>query len=203
MDRTVQTNDWPTTEITLLARIRDPADELAWTQFIDIYRPVIYRVARRRGLQDADANDLVQEALRSVARAIDRWQPDPRLGSFRSWLFRVCHNAMVSLLKRESRRIRGTGDPQVAEWIDQCPDSDSGVTQHFELEYRRRLFEWSLEQAKGEVCDVTWQAFYRVSVLNHAPQEVASALGIRVGSVYVAKHRVINRLRNIVTALRN
>ena len=75
--------DSPVTRASLLLRIRDGQDKEAWRQFVEIYAPLIYGFARKRGLQDADAADLMQDVLRSIASAVGRLDYDPRRGSFR------------------------------------------------------------------------------------------------------------------------
>ena len=87
---------WPDTRDTLLARLRDPSDQAAWAEFLSIYQPLIYRFSRSRGLQDADAQDATQHVLWAVARAADRWEPDPSRGRFRSWLAKVASNAAIN-----------------------------------------------------------------------------------------------------------
>src|SRR5437764_15234745 len=101
-------NPSPHTRPSLLVRLRDTADHEAWRQLVELYAPLVYRFLRRRGLQDADAADLTQEVLRSVASAIDSFEYDPRRGSFRGWLFTVARNKLHSFLKRQQRLRRHT-----------------------------------------------------------------------------------------------
>src|SRR5258707_2128365 len=79
----------PPTRASLLLRLRDPQDEAAWRQFIDLYAPLVYGYARKQGLQDADAADLSQEVLGAVAGGVGRLEYDPQRGAFRNWLFTV------------------------------------------------------------------------------------------------------------------
>jgi RNA polymerase sigma factor (sigma-70 family) len=78
-----------------LIRLRDPADERAWVEFVEVYGPLVRRLARRRGFQHADVEDLVQEVFRVVSGAIERGVYDPSRGSFRGWLFRIARNLAV------------------------------------------------------------------------------------------------------------
>src|SRR4051812_17853344 len=98
-----------TTRVSLLVRIRDRGDEEAWRQFVALYAPLVYGFARRRGLQDADAADLTQAVLRSVATAAGRLEYDPRRGSFRSWLFTVTRNPLITFLQRAEPAGRRPG----------------------------------------------------------------------------------------------
>ncbi len=132
--------DSPATRQSLLARLRNPRDEQAWVEFVAIYTPLIDRLAHAKGLQAADAADLAQEVFRTVAGAIDRFDPDPARGSFRSWLFRISRNLMINLLAARRVRPQATGDSDVQELLDRVPAPDGAETAFFDVEYRRRIF---------------------------------------------------------------
>src|SRR5713101_4906191 len=100
----------PATRASLLVRLRDGGDAGAWREFVHLYAPIIYGYARKRGLQDADAADLMQEVFRSVAGAAGRLNYDPSRGSFRSWLYTVTRNKLYSFLNGRRRQVLGSGD---------------------------------------------------------------------------------------------
>ena len=189
--------DSPSTRPSLLVRLRDPQDEHAWAEFLEIYGPLVRRLAARRGLQEADAADLTQEVFRVVAAAIDRWDPDPARGSFRGWLFRIARNLMINFLAQQRRHPRGSGDNDVRRLLEEqpAPSADSAL---FDEEYKRRLFGWAADQVRGEFRESTWQAFWRTSVDGQGPRQVADGLGMTVGAVYVARCRVMARLRRTI-----
>jgi RNA polymerase sigma factor (sigma-70 family) len=187
--------DSPSTRPSLLVRLRDPQDERAWAEFQEIYAPVIRRLATRRGLQEADAADLTQEVFQAVAAAIDRWDPDPARGSFRGWLCRIARNLIVNLLAAQKRHPRGTGDSEFQVFLEQQPAPDGEESILFEGEYRRRLFAWAAERVRGEFRPATWDAFWWTGVEGHDPRAVAGTLGITVGAVYIARSRVMARLK--------
>src|SRR5689334_15164002 len=101
--------DLPTTRASLLVRIRDARDREAWGQFVQVYGPVVYGYARKRGLQDADAADLTQDVLRAVSAAAGRLDYDPRRGSFCGWLFTLAHHKLYDLLACRRRQGQGCG----------------------------------------------------------------------------------------------
>src|SRR5262249_10263589 len=132
----------PTTRPSLLLRLRDPMDERAWGEFVEIYGPLVRQLARRRGLQDADAADLAQEGFRAVAAAIERYDPARAGGSFRAWLRTIARNLIVTLLQAQRRQPRGTGDADVRQFLEAQPAPKSEESVLFEVEYRRNLLHW-------------------------------------------------------------
>jgi RNA polymerase sigma factor (sigma-70 family) len=188
-------DDLPATRHTLIARLGDKTDGAAWSEFVALYEPLIRRLAQRKGLQDADAGDLCQDVFRVVAGAIDRWDPDPARGSFRGWLSRIARNLLINFLTRHRDGPRGSGSTSVQELLEAQPAADPAATALFEAEYRWRLFEWAADHVRGEFTSSTWLAFWRTAVEGRAPAAVASELGLSVGAVYVARSRVLARLR--------
>jgi RNA polymerase sigma factor (sigma-70 family) len=191
----------PKTRPSLLVRIRDPQDEPAWAEFVEIYEPLVYRLARRRGFQHADAVELTQEVLLAVASAIDRWEPDPARGKFRTWLFRIARNLMINWLAREQRHPRASGDSRVRDLLDQQPAPAGEDSALFEEEYKRQAFRWAAEQIRGRFHETTWKAFWRTSVEGEPIKQVAGTLGITAGAVYIARSRVMARLRQTIEGL--
>ena len=146
----------PLTRRSLLVRIRDPRDEPAWSEFAAIYEPLVYSLARARGLQDADARDLCQDVFRAVADAIVRWDPDPARGSFRGWLFRIARNMTINFLIQQRRRARGSGDTAMNALLAEQPAPAGEDSALFDLEYKRRAFRWAAEAVREEFAASTW-----------------------------------------------
>ncbi|MGL4420499.1 MAG: RNA polymerase sigma factor [Gemmataceae bacterium] len=192
----------PLTRVTLLHRLRDGSDAEAWRDFIRLYGPVVYGFARTRGLQDADAADMVQEVLRSVARNAGKMEYDPSKGTFRGWLYTVTRNKIYNFLSTQKNRPKASADSGSYERLDAVPNRDDGDTDAvWELEYQRRVSAKAMERVKHEFHRNTWEAFWGTAVDGISAQEVGEKLKMTPGAVYVAKSRVIARLREEVQRL--
>ena len=153
--------NYPDTRPSLLLRIRDPRDADAWNEFADIYRPAILRLAKIRGLQNADAEDLAQTVLISTAKAIQNWKPDPNRARFRSWLNRLAQNAIINAIQR-AKPDRGSGNTETLSWLHQHAVEIS--TEQITTELKRQVFRYAAEKIRCEFQEETWQAFWRTAV---------------------------------------
>lgn len=184
----------PETRVSLLIRLRNPADQEAWSEFVEIYRPVIWRLARGKGLQEADAQDLVQQVLLNVSRAVAQWQPDSERARFRTWLNRVAENAIWNALCRR-RPDRGSGNSEIHAILDLHPDDAAADTALLRLEHRREVFRWAARQVRPEFQAHTWDAFWLTAVEDWDIERVARHLGKNAGAIYAARSRVMRRLQ--------
>jgi RNA polymerase sigma-70 factor (ECF subfamily) len=189
----------PATRRSLIVRLRDPAATGSWREFVALYEPLVFRIARRQGLQDADAQDLCQDVFSALARSIDRW--DPARGSFRAWLSQITRNLLINMLARGQQLARGSGSTSIQELLQTQPADNPSATAVFDSEYRKRLFQWAAQQIRGEFSPSTWQAFWQTAVDGRPPGEVAGALGLSLGALYVARSRVLSRIKRRIEQL--
>ena len=184
----------PETRLSLLIRLKDGGDQAAWTEFAEVYRPVIYRLAAKRGMQHADAEDLAQQVLASLAKAIQRWENDPQRARFRTWLRRVANNAIVNALTR-GKPDRASGDSGVEELLQEHPARHGADSALLRLEVRREILSWAARQVREEFHSATWSAFWLTAVEGVTVEDAASQLSKSQGSVYAARSRVMRRLK--------
>lgn len=182
----------PITRPSLLLRIRDYQDHEAWRQFVELYAPLVYQYGRRRGLQEADASDLAQIVFQEVAGGIGRLDYDPRRGTFRGWLLAIVRNQLSKLIRQRRRGTAGQADE--GAMLDQLPDRQCDDAL-WDQEYEQRLFHWTVQRVRGDFEESTWQAFWRTAVDGASAKQVAAELAMSVGAVYMAKSRVLGRLK--------
>ncbi len=186
------------TRLSLLVRLRDARDDGAWAQFVELYAPLVFGFARKHGLQDADAADLTQDVLQAVSRGIRTLDYDPRRGSFRGWLFTVVRNKLRNFLVTQNRPGRGTGDTGAQHRLEELPAREEDQSAWWDQEYERQVFAWAADEARGAFQVSTWQAFWQTAVEGKTGPEVARTLGLSVAAVYLAKGRVMARLKEII-----
>jgi RNA polymerase sigma-70 factor (ECF subfamily) len=184
-----------TTSVSLLNRLRRPNEQDAWTRFVKLYSPLLYAWAHRLGLADADAADLVQDVFTLLVQKLPEFQYDPQ-SSFRNWLRTITLNKWRDRNRRRVPAARDPGDAAFAE-LAAAPNGDT----FDEVEYRQFLANRALQLMQNEFSPRTWKACWEHVVAGRPAAEVAAEMGIAVGSVYVAKSRVISRLREELQGL--
>ncbi len=184
------------TNESLLIRVRDPGDQAAWDQFDAIYRPVAYRIARRAGWQDSDADDLAQRVMMSVAKAIPDWEKDPRKGGFRGWLNRVARNALISML-RSRRCDAAIGGSDFLERSLTVETPTDEIDRLIDQEYHRSRLRWAAEQVRHEFQEQSWRAFWLTTIGELTVLEAAQKLSMSTGAVYAVRSRIMRRLQKL------
>ena len=188
---------FPDTRDSLIQRVGDHADAEAWEDFVRIYRPAIYRIGRSRGLSEADAQDMAQQVLLSVATNVGKWEKRSGI-RFRNWLSRITRNATLKFLTR-APKDRAAGGTSVLNQLNAEPAAtDEDLV---DLEFRRQVFLEAAEMVKGKVHPESWTVF-ELSVLQEVPiDEVAERLGRTQGSIYAIRSRVMRRLAEATAIL--
>jgi RNA polymerase sigma-70 factor, ECF subfamily len=181
-----------TTSATLMERVRRREDQTAWDRFVTLYTPLLHRWTELAGLADQDAADLIQEVFVILLRELPKFRYNPASGSFRGWLKTITVNKCRERLRRRRFGAGQGGDDQVVDQLPAAADSD----EFWEREYRERLVHRSLEVMRCQFEPTTWQACWETAVNGRTAKEVSLMLGLSENAVYVAKFRVLRRLRS-------
>lgn len=182
------------TSITLLQRLREPGNDSAWARFASLYSPLLFYWARRIGLQDADAADLVQEVMALLVLKMSEFAYD-RKQSFRGWLRMVTLNKWREWHRRRPLPMATDND----KWLDEAVVDESHA--FWDEEYHKHLIAHALQVMQAEFEPATWQACWATAVENRPVAEVSRDLGLTTGAVYVAKSKVLKRLREELAGL--
>ena len=196
------------TRWSLIERLRDWDDQESWREFFDTYWRLIYSLATKAGLSHTEAEDVVQETIVSVCRKISEFKADPKLGSFKSWLLQLTRWRILDQLRkrppadeaRQHRRPdRAPSDPPSTATEERVPDlSPSHLETIWEQEWESNLIEAALERLKPQVGARQFQIFYLHVIKQLPPTEVARGLGVNLGQVYLAKHRMAGLFKKAV-----
>ena len=179
------------TQPSLLVRIRRPQDTAAWQQFVELYAPLVYGFLRKQRLQDADAADVAQDVLRTVSQQIDKLEYDRTRGSFRGWLFTIVHSRLADFRRRSHRQRL-----LLAEAAATAPDlAAEPSSAEWDLDYQRQVFHAAAERVRGDFGASAWRAFWAAAVEGRAAKDISADLGMSQAAVYLAKARVMNRIR--------
>lgn len=188
------------TSISLLERLHDDHSG-AWNQWQAIYAPMLRAWMRRYDVQDADADDLIQEVMLAVAKEVGTFDHNGRYGAFRSWLKRILVHRLRDFWRARQRRAVATGDSDVFQRLKQLEDPASELSQLWDHEHDRYVLGKLLVLAEPNFAPETWRAFRRVVIDRVSAVEVATECGMTPNAVFVAKSRVLSRLRQEAAGL--
>jgi RNA polymerase sigma factor (sigma-70 family) len=183
-----------TTHATLLARLAQGTDPVVWPEFVDRYGELIRAFARRQGVQPVDCDDVLQDVLLSLTRAMPGFTYDPAKGKFRSYLKTV---TLRAIFKRRFRD-RGQVELEHMEEATQAAGIDDVVEQGWEAEWRQYHLRLAWHTIEAEFNGTDRQAFERYAMAGAAAQAVADELGLNVDQVYQAKSRILRRLAALI-----
>ena len=191
-------DDWPSTKYTLLRGIRDLRNETAWTTFVDLYTPLVYRFCRGRGLQDSDARNVVQEVFIRVSRGISRFDLAAEKGRFRSWLGTITYREIEREREKARQPGRGVGGPQAEIAMQQI---ESQFVAEWEATFDAEVYQYALDRVRSQADPDVWGVFEAVWMKDQKPRQVADHMNKSVDWVYKAKYKVLSRLRDEIRYL--
>jgi len=185
------------TDTLELIRVGDPA---AWSRTTRRYSPMLLRWCRRSGLKNADLEDVCQEVFRSVMTSLHRFRRETPADTFRGWLRRITQRRIVDFRKAKRTTPIRLGLHHLLEAFEGTSprrEATGGNSNGVGNTIGSKL----IETVRSEFETVTWEAFWRTTVSDEAPDAVAQSLGISRNSVYLAKSRILKRFRQIAAQL--
>ena len=183
------------TSLTLLDRLRRSPGSESWDRLVELYSPLIRAWLRRYDVQDNDANDLVQEVLLAVAKDLGKFEHGGSPGAFRGWLKAILVNRLRGFWRARGRRPQVRGDSDLDERLAQLDDPASEMSRIWNQQHDQFVLRQLLALVEPHFSPNTWQAFHRVALKGQPADVVAAELGISVNAVFIAKSRVLSRLR--------
>lgn len=197
------------TRWSLLRRLKDRDDQQSWQEFFDTYWRLIHSVARKAGLSEAEAQDVVQETMLAVSKTIDEFRCDPEAGSFKAWLLRLTRWRILDQLAKRlprqqppsavapgaipapARRGRAGEEDARTDTIERVADpAGVDLDQLWDREWQATLLDRAAQRVKAKVDAKQWQIFDLYILKNWKAGDVAKTMRVSVAQVYLAKHRV-------------
>ena len=188
------------TRWSLIQRLKNWDDQESWGEFFEAYWRLIYSMASKSGLTHAEAEEVVQETIIAVCRKIKEFRADPAAGSFKSWLLTLIRWRIGDQFRKRARAealrhhrsaaLDPATEPSTAT-EERVPDpAGNALDAVWNEEWEANLLETALEKLKAQVKPKHYQIFYLLAVKEQPPTQVAKALGVNIGQVYLVKHRV-------------
>jgi RNA polymerase sigma-70 factor (ECF subfamily) len=189
------------TSLSLLARIRQSGDADDWNRLVELYTPLMRGWLRAYGVNETDAEDLVQEVLSVVAQELARFNHNQRTGAFRSWLRRILVHRLQNYWRGRRHQPAAPGGSSLLEQLKELEDEQSQLSRVWNQQHDREVIARLMELVRPRFQPKTWEAFRRQLFEGQQPAQVAASLGMPLGSVYMARNRVLAALRSEAAGL--
>ena len=183
------------TSATLLERLNDRTDSVAWNRLVDLYTPLINAWLRRHGVSADEAEDLTQEVLKVVVREVARFRHNGRVGAFRTWLRTITINCLRQSLRSRRVQAQATGSSDITGMLDQLEDPASDLSRRWDQDHDEFVLQRLLDLIEPDFRSATWRAFRRQVIDGASAETVAAELGLTINAVLIAKSRVLSHLR--------
>ncbi len=183
------------TSATLLERLNDRTDSVAWNRLVDLYTPLINAWLRRHGVWADEAEDLTQEVLKVVVREVARFRHNGRVGAFRTWLRTITINCLRQSLRSRRVQAQATGSSDITGMLDQLEDPASDLSRRWDQDHDEFVLQRLLDLIEPDFRSATWRAFRRQVIDGASAETVAAELGLTINAVLIAKSRVLSHLR--------
>lgn len=183
------------TSLSLLDRLRTERQTADWQRFAAMYEPLMRSWLRRKEVLGHDSDDLVQNIMAVVVRRVSEFEHNGRLGAFRAWLRTITANCLRDHWRSLKAAPNAVGGSDIQTLISQLEDPESDLTHQWNEEHDRHVMRRLLEQLRDEFEPRTWKAFERFALDGASAAEVATELAITSNAVFIAKSRVLSRLK--------
>lgn len=189
------------TSISLLGRAADPANSESWDRLVELYSPLMRGWLRQYDVQESDADDLIQDVLAVLMQELPAFRHNHQVGAFRSWLRRVLVNRLRNYWRDRQRRPPAKGSSSLAEQLNQLEDENSQLSRVWNEQHDRGVLATLMDVVRPRFEKKTWQAFHRQMFDGQRPDQIAAELDMKLGSVYMARNRVLGALRREAAGL--
>lgn len=197
------TNELIPTRATLIQRLKNWQDQPSWQEFFDTYWKLIYGVAIKGGLTEAEAQDVVQETMISAAKHMPTFQYDPNIGSFKAWLLNMTRWRIIDHVRKRKNHHRNLAHPEDAdgktEVINRVIDpAGQDLDELWNVEWEKNLLESALAKVKRQADPQKYQIFDFYVNKEWTPEKVAATFNVSVDQVYLIKHRITGMIKDEV-----
>lgn len=184
------------TNTDLLVGLRDRDNAVVWSQFFERYQPMLVCFAKRLGLNESDAQDAAQDTLMAFISAYREGGYDRERGRLRTWLFGIASHKVRDMQRKRGREMVITDNADSTAFLNKVPD-DEHLSQVWEAEWQQAIVRHCLAEVRKQVKPKTMEAFELFALQGLPAEQVASRLGMTENAVWIAKNRVLTRLREM------